>query len=61
MRVHTEESWTGAPVGADTANLQAALDASLHAWVNNPKHRSESHPDRGSCASCPKFPSAYGR
>lgn len=43
VRVHTEESWTGAPVGADTANLQAALDASLHAWVNNPKHRSESH------------------
>ncbi|WP_329582555.1 hypothetical protein [Streptomyces sp. NBC_01361] len=41
--VHTEESWTGAPVDADTANLQAALDASLHAWVNNLKDGSESH------------------
>ncbi|MER7201185.1 MULTISPECIES: hypothetical protein [unclassified Streptomyces] len=41
--VHTEESWSGAPVGADTANRQADLDASLHAWVNNLKHGSESH------------------
>ncbi|WP_326773771.1 hypothetical protein [Streptomyces sp. NBC_01445] len=36
-------SWTGAPVDADTANRQAALDASLHTWVNNLKHGSESH------------------
>ncbi|MFI9773102.1 hypothetical protein ACIHCV_00060 [Streptomyces sp. NPDC051956] len=41
--VHTEESWTGAPVDTDTANLQAALDASLRAWVNNLKHGSEGH------------------
>ncbi|WP_406103532.1 SRPBCC family protein [Streptomyces sp. NBC_01003] len=41
--VHTEGSWTGAPVDTDTANLQAALDASLQAWVNNLKHGSESH------------------
>ncbi|MGW5276601.1 SRPBCC family protein [Streptomyces sp. NPDC004044] len=40
--VHTEESWTGAPVVADTTALQTALDASLQNWVNNLKHESES-------------------
>jgi uncharacterized protein YndB with AHSA1/START domain len=40
--VRTEESWTGAPVDADTAALQAALDASLQNWVGNLKHESES-------------------
>ncbi|MET8438095.1 SRPBCC family protein [Streptomyces sp900116325] len=41
--VHTEESWTGAPVVANTATLQAALDTSLQNWMNNLKHESESH------------------
>ena len=41
--VHTEESWTGAPVVADTATLQAALDTSLQNWMNNLKRESESH------------------
>ncbi|MFF0018466.1 SRPBCC family protein [Streptomyces sp. NPDC005374] len=40
--VHTEESWTGAPVVANTAFLQTALDASLQNWVNNLKNKSES-------------------
>ncbi|MEW2304661.1 SRPBCC family protein [Streptomyces sp. NPDC006655] len=39
--VHTEESWTGAPVTANQAPLQAALDNSLHNWVNNLKHQAE--------------------
>ncbi|MGW3667027.1 SRPBCC family protein [Streptomyces sp. NPDC005141] len=39
--VHTEESWTGEPVVADTATLQTALDASLQNWLNNLKHDSE--------------------
>ncbi|MFF1833605.1 SRPBCC family protein [Streptomyces sp. NPDC058231] len=39
--VRTEESWTGAPVVADTAALQSALDASLQNWVDNLKHASE--------------------
>ncbi|MFJ2193816.1 SRPBCC family protein [Kitasatospora sp. NPDC087861] len=39
--VHTEESWTGAPVDADQAALQAALDNSLHNWVDNLKHEAE--------------------
>ncbi|MFD3481109.1 hypothetical protein [Streptomyces sp. NPDC058695] len=43
--VHTGEPWIGAPVDADadTANRQAALDTSLHAWVNNLKRGNESH------------------
>ncbi|MFI0901100.1 SRPBCC family protein [Streptomyces sp. NPDC020983] len=40
--VRTEESWTGAPVAANTAYLQAALDTSLQNWVNNLKTKSES-------------------
>ncbi|GGR96830.1 MULTISPECIES: SRPBCC family protein [Streptomyces] len=39
--VHTEESWTGAPVLADQAALQSALDDSLRNWVNNLKHEAE--------------------
>ncbi|WP_410586345.1 SRPBCC family protein [Amycolatopsis sp. lyj-23] len=39
--VHTEESWTGAPVVADQADLQAALDNSLRNWVANLKHEAE--------------------
>ncbi|WP_055489079.1 SRPBCC family protein [Streptomyces sp. TP-A0356] len=39
--VHTEESWTGAPVVANQAALQTALDNSLHNWVNNLKHQAE--------------------
>ncbi|MGW6401368.1 SRPBCC family protein [Streptomyces sp. NPDC055134] len=38
--------WSPGPVHRPTPRpptLQAALDASLHAWVNNLKHESESH------------------
>ena len=44
--VHTEESWDGAPVVADQAALQAALDNSLHNWVNNLKHEAEAQAAR---------------
>lgn len=33
VRVDTEESWGGDPVQADTAGMQAGLDASLIAWL----------------------------
>ena len=33
VRVETEESWSGAPVEADIAGLQDALDGSLAAWL----------------------------
>jgi len=33
VRVETEESWSGAPVEAARADLQAGLDASLIAWL----------------------------
>ncbi|WP_234335726.1 SRPBCC family protein [Streptomyces sp. NRRL S-1022] len=39
--VHTEESWTGEPVVANQAVLQAALDNSLHDWVDNLRHEAE--------------------
>ncbi|MEU3954100.1 SRPBCC family protein [Streptomyces achromogenes] len=39
--VHTEESWSGAPVLADRAALQAALDNSLRKWVDNLKREAE--------------------
>ncbi|MCG6493887.1 SRPBCC family protein [Kitasatospora sp. A2-31] len=39
--VHTEESWTGEPVTANQATLQAALDNSLHNWLTNLKHEAE--------------------
>lgn len=41
--VHTEESWTGEPVDADTEYLQEALDASLDQWLHNLKRRAERH------------------
>jgi hypothetical protein len=39
--VHTEESWAGAPVEADVVSAQAALDASLAAWLKNLNHVAE--------------------
>ena len=39
--VHTEESWEGDPVDAQTATLQAALDDSLRAWLHNLKQAAE--------------------
>lgn len=33
VRVDTAESWSGDPVTADVANMQAALDGSLTAWL----------------------------
>ncbi|MFI0166399.1 SRPBCC family protein [Streptomyces sp. NPDC017095] len=44
VHVHTEESWTGEPVTADTAYLQAALDASLDGWLHHLKQRAEQQP-----------------
>jgi hypothetical protein len=35
VRVDTEESWSGDPVTADVAGMQAALDASLSAWLDH--------------------------
>jgi len=32
--VEPEESWSGDPVNADRANMQAALDGSLKAWLD---------------------------
>jgi uncharacterized protein YndB with AHSA1/START domain len=39
--VHTEESWEGDPVTAQTEALQGALDASLRAWLENLKREAE--------------------
>ena len=39
--VHTEESWDGEVVRAQTATLQQALDGSLRAWLTNLKHAAE--------------------
>lgn len=44
--VHTEESWTGEPVTANQAVLQAALDTSLHNWVTNLKREAEAQATR---------------
>ncbi|MFH9089997.1 SRPBCC family protein [Streptomyces sp. NPDC017673] len=44
--VRTEESWAGAPVLANQAALQSALDNSLHNWVNNLKHEAETQAAR---------------
>jgi Polyketide cyclase / dehydrase and lipid transport len=35
VRVDTEESWSGDPVTADAPGMQAALDASLTAWLDH--------------------------
>ncbi len=39
--VHTEESWEGEPVLAQTETLQAALDGSLRGWLENLKLAAE--------------------
>jgi hypothetical protein len=39
--VHTEESWDGEVVRAQTATLQQALDGSLRAWLTNLKRAAE--------------------
>ncbi|MEU6986727.1 SRPBCC family protein [Streptomyces sp. NPDC046324] len=39
--VHTEESWSGAPVDAATEELGQALNASLTAWLAALKARAE--------------------
>jgi uncharacterized protein YndB with AHSA1/START domain len=44
VKVHTEESWAGDPVTANTAVLQQALDASLERWLHNLKQRAEQRP-----------------
>ncbi|CAL9407974.1 hypothetical protein SUDANB145_01599 [Streptomyces sp. enrichment culture] len=44
VHVHTEESWSGEPVTADTARLQEALDASLDTWLHNLEQRAERRP-----------------
>jgi hypothetical protein len=41
VRVATVESWSGEPVEADTAALQAALDQSLVAWLKHLKDAAE--------------------
>jgi hypothetical protein len=41
VRVDTEESWSGDPIQADTAGMQAALDASLTAWLEYLKAAAE--------------------
>ena len=40
-RVHTEESWDGEAVRTDVAGMQAALDASLVAWLTKLKAHAE--------------------
>jgi hypothetical protein len=42
VHVHTEEFWAGAPVDANVDGAQAALDASLDAWLHNLKNAAES-------------------
>lgn len=44
--VHTEESWTGAPVDANRDALQAALDDSLRNWLGNLKREAEARAAR---------------
>jgi uncharacterized protein YndB with AHSA1/START domain len=39
--VRTAESWEGDPVAAQPESLQAALDASLRAWLENLKRAAE--------------------
>jgi hypothetical protein len=39
--VHTEESWEGEPVRAQTKTSQAALDASRRGWLDNLKRAAE--------------------
>ncbi|MCG6495541.1 SRPBCC family protein [Kitasatospora sp. A2-31] len=41
VTVRTEESWAGAPVEAQPAELEAALRASLEAWLDHLKAEAE--------------------
>ncbi|CAM5532378.1 SRPBCC family protein [Streptomyces aurantiogriseus] len=41
VRVHTEETWTGAQVEADVPTATAALGASLEAWLRDLKAAAE--------------------
>ncbi|MFJ3789619.1 SRPBCC family protein [Kitasatospora sp. NPDC090091] len=41
VTVRTEESWAGAPVEAQPAELEAALRASLEAWLDHLKTAAE--------------------
>jgi hypothetical protein len=41
VHVHTEESWSGAPISANVPAMQQALDASLDAWLHNLKRKAE--------------------
>lgn len=41
MRVHTEETWTGAQVEADVRTATAALGAGLAAWLRDLKSAAE--------------------
>ena len=47
--VHTEESWTGAPVDANPVQAQAALDGSLRAWLLNLKSEVDTKNNNGRC------------
>lgn len=47
VRVHTEESWRGAPVDEDPDRLQYALDDALEEWLRRLKDRAERHDDAG--------------
>jgi len=64
VTVRTHESWSGEPVDADVEGLQQALDASLHAWLDNLKRRAEQS-RRTSCAagteSTHPEPGTYGQ
>ncbi|MGY0060735.1 SRPBCC family protein [Streptomyces sp. LZ34] len=42
VRVHTEETWTGAQVEADVPTATAALGAGLEAWLHDLKTTAES-------------------
>ncbi|MFD7897563.1 SRPBCC family protein [Streptomyces sp. NPDC059743] len=44
VRVHTEETWTGAQVEADIPTATAALGAGLEAWLRDLKTTAEAHP-----------------
>ncbi|WP_406007777.1 SRPBCC family protein [Streptomyces sp. NBC_00637] len=43
VRVHTEETWTGAQVEADVPTATAALGAGLEAWLHDLKSTAEHH------------------
>jgi len=42
--VHTEESWSGAPVSAQAASLQPLLDGAIRAWLTHLKAHAEAEP-----------------